>query len=79
MRDGQGENDDMQGLNAKRFKIFVVPSWDTNFSTYCFQLIGQGASSCTARNCASASHHHASMNSVKPGEMYVINPGLPLL
>jgi hypothetical protein len=56
--------------NGKRFKIFVVPNQYKGFSLYCFQFIGQGASYCTARNCAT-SHHHASVNIVMPGEIYV--------
>jgi hypothetical protein len=30
--------------NGKQFKIFVVPACDESFSTFCFQLIGQGGS-----------------------------------
>jgi hypothetical protein len=68
MREGQAGDDDTHGANGKRFKIFVVPR-ETS-STLCFQLIGQGASFCTARNCATA-HHHASVKRVKPGDIYI--------
>jgi hypothetical protein len=70
MSDEQGTEANMVGSNAKRFRIFVVPTWDIGFSTYCFQFIGQGASYCTAVNCA-ASHHHSSVKTVMPGEIYV--------
>jgi hypothetical protein len=59
-----------EAFNGKRVKIFVVPSWDEGFSTYCFQFIGQGASFCTSQNCITA-HHHASVKKVTPGELYV--------
>jgi hypothetical protein len=59
-----------QTANGKRVKIFVVPTWDKGFSTYCFQFIGQGASFCTTQNCTT-SHHHASKKEVRPGELYV--------
>ncbi len=68
MSDGQGTEGDMAGFNGKRFKIFVVPTWSTGFSAYCFQFIVQGASYCTARNCRT-SHHHASVKTVTPGEI----------
>jgi hypothetical protein len=59
-----------QAHNGKRFKIFVVPSQEEGFGTYCFQLIGQGASFCTTRNCGTL-HHHASVKDVIPGDIYV--------
>jgi hypothetical protein len=68
MSDGQGTEGDIGGSNNKQFKIFVVPTWDTGFSGYCFQFIGQGVSYCTARNCRT-SHHHASVKTVMPGEI----------
>jgi hypothetical protein len=43
---------------GKKFKIVVIPTVNQGFSAYCFQVIGQGASFCTARNCVTA-HHHA--------------------
>jgi hypothetical protein len=58
------------GSNGKRFKIFVVPNQYEGFSSYCFQFIGQGASYCTARDCAT-SHHQALVKVVKPGKIYV--------
>jgi hypothetical protein len=58
------------GTNGKRFKIFVVPNQERGFESFCFQLIGQGGSFCTARHCAT-SHHHASIKAVKPGEIYI--------
>jgi hypothetical protein len=68
---GYNANTAIQALNGKRFKIFVVPkSLDETFSTFSFQLIGQGASFCNACNCDTA-HHHASTKKVKPGEIYV--------
>jgi hypothetical protein len=70
MDDGRMTEQDTPGSNGKRFKIFVIPTDNTGFSSYCFQFIGQGASYCTARNCAT-SHHHASVKAVKPGEIYV--------
>jgi hypothetical protein len=70
MSDGQGTEGDIGNSYNKRFKIFVVPTWDTGFSAYCFQFIGQGASYCTARNCRT-SHHHASVKTVRPGKFYV--------
>jgi hypothetical protein len=70
MGDEQATEGDMGEANGKRFKIFVVPTWSSGFSTYCFQFIGQGASFCTARNCRT-SHHHASVKTVMPGEIYV--------
>jgi hypothetical protein len=54
----------------RRFKIFVVPARDQSFVSFCFQLIGQGGSFCTARKCA-ISHHHTPVKSVKPGDIYV--------
>jgi hypothetical protein len=60
----------MGELNGKRFKIFVVPSWNSGFCAYCFQFIGQGAFYCTAHNCRT-SHHHASVKTVMPGQIYV--------
>jgi hypothetical protein len=70
MEDGHANRGDMQTLNGKRFKIFAVPTWDACFSTYCFQLIGQGASFCTSQNCKTA-HHHASVKTVQPGDIYI--------
>jgi hypothetical protein len=67
---GQANEEGTHGANGKRFKIFVVPSPDGSSSTFCFQLIGQGGSFCTARNC-STFHHHASVKIVKPGDIYV--------
>jgi hypothetical protein len=68
---GYNANTAIQALNGKRFKIFVVPkSLDETFGTFCFQLIGQVASFCTARNWDMA-HHHASAKKVKPGEIYL--------
>jgi phage shock protein A len=55
---------------GKRFKIIVIPTVDLGFGNYCFQYIGQGASFCTARNCATA-HHHAAEKAVIPGDIYV--------
>jgi hypothetical protein len=72
MSDGQGTEGDMGGSNSKCFKIFVVPTWDTGFSAYCFQFKGQGAwSYCTARNCRT-SHHHASVKTIMPGKIYIV-------
>jgi hypothetical protein len=59
-----------QAHNGKRFKIFVVPSREEGFEAYRFQLIGQGASFCTAQNCGTA-HHHASVKNVIPGNIFV--------
>ena len=64
------EQEDMQAINGKRFKIFVVPTWDGCFDPLSFQLIGQGAYFCTAKSCNTA-HHHALVKTVKPGEIYV--------
>jgi hypothetical protein len=61
-------NTAIQVLIGKPCKIFVVPSLDKTFSMFCFQLIGQGASFCTASNCRTA-HHHASTKKVKPGKI----------
>jgi hypothetical protein len=44
MSDEQGTEANMAGSNTKRLRIFVVPTWNTGFSAYCFQFIGQGAS-----------------------------------
>jgi hypothetical protein len=67
---GRDSNGNYQSTPTKKFKIFVVPELDEGFEAFCFQFIGQGASFCTARNCVTA-HHHASVKTVKPGELYV--------
>jgi hypothetical protein len=55
---------------GKKFKIIVIPTRNLGFGNFCFQFIGQGASFCTAQNCATA-HHHAATKTVIPGEIYV--------
>jgi hypothetical protein len=70
MSEGPTPHPAQKAFNGKRVKIFVVPSWDKGFSTYCFQFIGQGASFCTSQNCVTA-HHHASVKKVMPGKLYV--------
>jgi hypothetical protein len=56
--------------NGKWVKIFVVPDWNEQFSAYCLQFIGQGASFGTAKICATV-HHQASKKEVVPGELYM--------
>jgi hypothetical protein len=50
--------------------IVVIPTVNLGFSAYCFQFIDQGASFCTARNCATA-HYLAASKTVTPGVIYV--------
>jgi hypothetical protein len=59
-----------QSTLGKRFRVFIAPALDKGFNNYCFQLIGQGVSFCTVLNCATT-HHHGSVKSVKPREVYV--------
>jgi hypothetical protein len=49
-----------QSTLGKHFRVFIAPTIDKSFNNYCFQLIGQGVSFCTACNCA-ITHHHASV------------------
>jgi hypothetical protein len=69
--DGQADLLANQAGNGKCIRIFVVLVWEEEgFSTYCFQFIGQGASFCMTKNCATA-HHHVSKKEVVPGALYV--------
>jgi hypothetical protein len=70
MSEAQDPDLENQTSNGKGFKVFVVPSLDKGFLSFCFQYIGQGASFCTARNCTT-SHHNASVRKVMLGELYV--------
>jgi hypothetical protein len=59
----------MQSTTGQRFRVFVAPGSNHGFDDYCFQLIGQGVSFCTKCNCGMA-HHHASVKTVNPVEIY---------
>jgi hypothetical protein len=67
--EGHVPNLAQQTFNGKIVKIFVVPSWDKEFSTFFSQYIGQGIPFCT-QFCVTA-HHHASVKRVMPDMLYV--------
>ena len=57
--------------DARKYKLFFVPSVVNELKSYCFKMIGEGTTACIKRNCTQL-HRGAKMLMPLSGEAYVM-------
>jgi hypothetical protein len=62
---------DSAELRGKRFSIFQVPIFDAGFGTYCFKIIGHGATFCTVQDCTINHKGAGTFMAVSSGNVFV--------
>jgi hypothetical protein len=60
---------DGRNLAAKKYKMFEVPRRDQGLEEFCFCLIGEGTTFCTARHCKTT--HQGTTFGPLPGSLFV--------
>jgi hypothetical protein len=58
-------------LRGKRYSIFQVPISDEGVRTYCFKIIGRGATFCTAQDCTINHKGAGTVMTVSAGDVFV--------